>query len=95
MYQSELQKRWNVRVFGNDEVVESKMVTYTMKMQLRHVESFRYPKCDNQLYKVVKFFFMRRYSSKMRKSIPAISVGTLAQAYPKLLFNYCVLKWCI
>ena len=33
-------------------------------------------------------FFMRRYSSKMRKSIPATFVATLAQAYPKpLLFK--------
>ena len=58
-----------------------------MKMLLRHAISFRYPRYDNQLYKVVKFFFMRRYSSKMRKSIPPISVGTLAQAYPKLLLR--------
>ena len=33
------------------------MVAYTMKMLLRHAISFRYPRYDNQLYKLVKFFF--------------------------------------
>ena len=56
------------------------MVAYTMKMLLRHAISFRYPRYDNQLYKVVKFFFCAGIPRKCANLFPQ----PLAQAYPKL-----------